>query len=154
MENETIGKGNPQPQGASFRFISQYVKDLSFESPRSPQIFQNMNHNFRMEANLNVSAKAVAENIFEVVLEISAKSRNDDGEAFLVELKHAGLFAIEGLEKDTLQLILLIECPTHIFPFARRVISDATTSGGFAPLLLDPVDFRSLYESRMKNMAA
>jgi preprotein translocase subunit SecB len=151
----TAGNGqNPEtPQG--IRLLAQYLKDLSFESPRSPHVFQKIAaEKPAFNVGINVQGTKAGDNVFEVVLDIRVESSLPDLKVFLIELKYAGLFAIQGVTDEILQQIMLIECPTILFPFARRIVADLTTDGGFFPLLLDPMDFRGLYISQQQKKAS
>ncbi|HYD45237.1 MAG TPA: protein-export chaperone SecB, partial [Phenylobacterium sp.] len=81
-------------------------------------------------------------------LKLSARAVRDDGPVFHVELLYGGVFQITGVPVEDLEPVLLIECPRFLFPYARRLISDVTTEGGFPPFLLDPIDFAGVYASR------
>ena len=150
MENN---KPNTNQQIA---ILSQYTKDLSFESPNVPQSFMNKNNEApKIEISLNVSAKTIDKenDTYEVTIEIVTNAKQKDDTLFVVELAYSGLFSIKNFNDEQKELILLIHCPTLLFPFARRIVSDATRDGGFQPLLIDPVDFNALYQNKKKEKA-
>lgn len=124
--------------------ISQYVKDLSFENPNAPAVFQWQGQP-NIDVQFNIGANQVGDDAHEVVLKIDVKATSADKTAFQVELSYAGLFGIRNVPDDQLKPFLLAEGPRLIFPFARRVLADAVRDGGFPPLLLDPIDFGALY---------
>ncbi|MBX9883052.1 MAG: protein-export chaperone SecB [Sphingomonas sp.] len=124
--------------------ISQYVKDLSFENPNAPAIFQTQGQP-RIDVQFNIAAQQVGDDVHEVVLKIDARSEIDGKVAFVVDLAYAGLFAVRNIPAEHLQPFMLAEAPRLIFPFARRVLADAVRDGGFPPLMLDPIDFGALY---------
>ena len=124
--------------------ISQYVKDLSFENPNAPAVYQWQSQP-QIEVSFNIGANTVGEDIHEVALKIEVKATADGNTAFAVELLYAGLFGIRNVPPEQMQPFLLAEAPRLLFPFARRVVSDAIRDGGFPPLILDPIDFGSLY---------
>lgn len=124
--------------------ISQYVKDLSFESPNSPAIFQTQVQP-NIEVEFNIGAAQVGEDVHEAVLKIQIRAKSEEQVAFIVELAYAGLFAIRNVPAEHLQPFMLGEAPRLLFPFARRVLADAVRDGGFPPLILDPIDFGALY---------
>lgn len=138
----------PQPNGADTSpqvgVISQYVKDLSFENPNSPAVYQWAGQP-RIDVQFNIGSQAVADDVFEVVLKIEVKADTDNGVAFLVDLSYAGLFGLRNIPADQLQPFLLAEAPRIIFPFARRILADTVRDGGFPPLMLEPIDFTGLY---------
>lgn len=138
----------PQPNGADTTpqvgVISQYVKDLSFENPNSPTVYQWQDQP-RIDVQFNIGSQAVAEDVFEVVLKIEVRADTDNGVAFLVDLSYAGLFGLRNIPADQLQPFLLAEAPRIIFPFARRILADTVRDGGFPPLMLEPIDFTGLY---------
>ena len=124
--------------------LAQYVKDLSFENPNAPAVYQWQGQP-QMDVQVNIGVQGVGQDVHEVVLKIEVEAKGDQGTAFRVELLYAGLFALRNIPEEQLQPFLLAEAPRLIFPFARRIISDAVIDGGFPPLMLDPIDFASLY---------
>lgn len=137
-----------QMKPPQIRVMGQYVKDLSFENPGAPETLRGQNN---PEINVGIDVKAAAGNddTYEVELSIQAKATSGDKTIFIVELSYAGLFQLSGLDKTALEPFLLIECPRILFPFARRVLADATRDGGFPPMMLEPVDFAALYRQRL-----
>jgi preprotein translocase subunit SecB len=133
--------------------ISQYVKDLSFENPSAPAVFQWQGQP-QIDVQFNIGAAVVGTDVHEVTLRIDVTARADEGTAFQVEVVYAGLFAIRNLPDEQMQPFLLAEAPRILFPFARRVISDSVRDGGFPPLLLDPIDFATLYMQRQAQLQA
>ena len=89
----------------------------------------------------------------EVVLDINVEAKAEDSPVFLVELAYGGLFELANIPADGMQMLLQVECPRLLFPFARRVVADATRDGGFPPLMIDPIDFFSLYRRKMQTGA-
>ncbi|CAH0351970.1 protein-export chaperone SecB [soil metagenome] len=124
--------------------ITQYVKDLSFENPNAPAVYQWQSQP-NIDVQFNIGADQVADDVHEVALKIEVKATTDDGTAFAVELVYAGLFGMRNVPEDQIQPFMLAEAPRLLFPFARRILSDAVRDGGFPPLLLDPIDFQALY---------
>lgn len=142
--NPTNNGGDDSPQVG---LISQYVKDLSFENPNAPQVYQWQSQP-QIDVQFNIGAQMLGENVHEVALKIEVNARAEDRTAFAVELVYAGLFGIRNVPHEQLQPFLLAEAPRLLFPFARRVVADAVQDGGFPPLLLDPIDFAQLYMQR------
>jgi preprotein translocase subunit SecB len=124
--------------------LAQYVKDLSFENPNAPAVYQWQGQP-QMDVQVNIGVQGVGQDVHEVVLKIEVEAKGDQGTAFRCEILYAGLFALRNIPEEQLQPFLLAEAPRLIFPFARRIISDAVIDGGFPPLLLDPIDFAGLY---------
>lgn len=133
--------------------ISQYVKDLSFESPSAPAIFQQPTQP-NIEVEFGIATNKVGEDVHEVTLKIEVKAKTDAMTAFIVELTYAGLFGVRNVPDDQLQPFMLGEAPRLLFPFARRVVADAVRDGGFPPLMLDPIDFGSLYLQQLQAKEA
>lgn len=132
----------------------QYVKDLSFENPNAPMSLVPPKSAPKIEVSLNLEAKGLPENVYEVTLLINAKATSEETNLFVAEVAYAGLFTLQNVPEDQKELILLIHCPSILFPFARRVLADATRDGGFQPLMLDPIDFAALYQQRKDVPAA
>lgn len=130
--------------------LSQYVKDLSFENPNAPAVYQWQGQP-RIDVQFNIGAQQVGEDAHEVLLKIDVKAESADKIAFQVELAYAGLFQLRNIPADQLQPFLLAEAPRILFPFARRVLADAVRDGGFPPLMLEPIDFGQLYMAQAEQ---
>ncbi|MBN8806937.1 MAG: protein-export chaperone SecB [Sphingomonas sp.] len=142
-----------QPNGAdtapAIGMISQYVKDLSFESPSAPAIFQSQVAP-AIDVEFGIAVAQVADDVHEVTVKVDVRAKSDEQTAFIVELVYAGLFGVRNVPADQLQPFMLGEAPRLLFPFARRVVSDAVRDGGFPPLMLDPIDFGALYLQQLQ----
>ena len=151
----TPGNGGDEGQaGPRLSILTQYVKDLSFENPRAPMGLQPGQGRPEIQIQVDVQARQVGQEQFEVVLELGCDARSGDQSVFLLELSYGGLFALANIPADSMQPLLLIECPRLLFPYARRIISDCTRDGGFPPLMVDPIDFVALYRRRLQQQAA
>ena len=140
--DETLGNGADNlPQVG---IISQYVKDLSFENPNAPAVYQ-WQVQPQIDVQFNIGSNKAADDVYEVVLKIDVRASGDQGVAFAVELSYAGLFGIRNVPEEQIQPFCYAEAPRLVFPFARRVLADAVRDGGFPPLLLEPIDFAGLY---------
>ena len=138
-------------EGPQIGIIGQYIKDLSFENPTPAQTLQKLaKEQPAMDINVNLNARGVGEDVFEVDLKITATAKAGEETAFVTELVYSGLFAAKNLPENTLQPFLMIEAPRMLFPFARRIIADVTRDGGFPPLMLEPIDFATLYQQQMQ----
>ena len=124
--------------------LAQYVKDLSFENPNAPAVFQWQTQP-QTEVNFNIATQVAGQDLHEVTLKVDITAVAEEGTAFRIELLYAGLFALKNLPPEQLQPFLLAEAPRLLFPFARKIIADAAMEGGFPPLRLDPIDFGGLY---------
>ena len=133
--------------------IAQYVKDLSFENPNAPAVYQWQGQP-QMDVQFNIGSQPVGQDLHEVVLKVDITAKAEEGTAFQMELLYGGLFAMRQVPPEQLQPFLLAEAPRILFPFARRIISEATIDAGFPPLLLDPIDFASLYMQRAAQQQA
>jgi len=147
----SITNGGPQPQTAmpQIGVLAQYVKDLSFENPHAPRSMAPSAQQPAINIQVNVDAGPMNETDVEVTLRIEGKAESQGMLLFGFELVFAGIFRIQNVPAESLQPIVLIECPRLLFPFAREIIATATRNGGFAPLLLNPIDFVALYRQRM-----
>lgn len=133
--------------------ISQYVKDLSFENPNAPAVYQWQGQP-QIDVQFNIGAQQLADDVHEVALKIEVAAKSQGNAAFQVELVYAGLFAIRNVPQEQLQPFLLAEAPRLLFPFARRIVADMVQDGGFPPLMLDPIDFGALYMQRAAQAQA
>jgi preprotein translocase subunit SecB len=130
------------------RIIAQFVRDFSFESPHAPDSLRAGAAPPAIDMGVEMNARGRQDGLFEVDLKLSARASRDDQPVFHVEVLYGGLFHIAGVPEDQLEQILLIECPRFLFPYARRLVSDVTTEGGFPPFLIDPIDFAGVYAAR------
>ena len=149
----TNGAGTPLPE-PGIRVLAQFIRDLSFENPRSPDVLRSTGGQPQIDMGVEMNARGRDDGLFEVDLKLSARATREDGPVFVVELLYGGLFAIEGVNPDDMEPVLLIECPRFLFPFARRIIGDVTADGGFPPFLLDPIDFAGVYQARKAQAEA
>src|SRR5687767_2721264 len=142
------GAGDPdsEPQVMT---IAQYIKDLSVESPSSPQAFQ-WQVQPQLEVQFNINVGKVADDVHEVVLKIEVAARSDQGIHFLIDLAYAGLFGLRNFPEEAIPPFLLIEAPRLLFPFARQIISESSQNTGFPPLLLEPIDFGAAYMAQLQ----
>ena len=144
-ENGGNGEGQDVRQVAPLHFSLQYIKDLSFENPRAPEVYQNFQEP-EVNINVNVGARNLAERVFEVSLQISIDARAQGKTTFLIELEYAGIAHVaSGVDAETVQPLVLIEGPRLLFPFARTIIANMTREAGFPLLLLAQMDFVSMY---------
>ena len=132
---------------------TQYVKDLSFENPSTLERPPEAERSPQITVNVQVEARRLNEQTFEVVLQITAQASHEEKPVFLVELSYAGVFNFISIPENAMEPALLIECPRLLFPFARRIVADVTRDGGFPPLLLAPIDFLALYRNRQQQAA-
>jgi preprotein translocase subunit SecB len=146
----------PQPQQAppALSVLGQYVKDFSFENPGAPASLAASSTQPEINIQINVGAAQLAPTDYEVTLKLEGRAERTGTVLFAFELAFAGMFRIQNVPQEHLQPVLLIECPRLLFPFAREIVATAVRNGGFAPLLLDPVDFVSLYHQRMGQAGA
>jgi preprotein translocase subunit SecB len=152
MTEET--QGNTQaPEGPQFALQRIYVKDLSFETPNSPQIFLEQ-WKPDINLNLNTQVQELGDDLFEVTLTITVTVKSNDKTAFLVEVQQAGVFLIRAVPKEQMGPLVGINCPNILFPYARETISDLATRGSFPQLLLQPINFEALYQQRLQQMQA
>ena len=157
-EQEGANGAGEQPAGAADNLpqvgvIAQYVKDLSFENPNAPAVYQWQGQP-QMDVQFNIGTQSVGPDVHEVVLKVEIAAKANEGTAFQMELLYGGLFALRNIPEEQLQPFLLAEAPRILFPFARRIISEATLDAGFPPLLLDPIDFAGLYMQRAAHQQA
>ena len=130
-----------------------YLKDMSLEQPNSPGIFleQEMPS---VEVEVDVKAERLAESVFEVLVTGTVTAKVTDKVAFLIEAKQAGIFDIRNIPADQVDPLVGIACPTILFPYLRSNIADAITRAGFPPIHLAEINFQSLYEQRISQLAA
>ena len=148
----TIENSNDATSEQPIIINAQYIKDLSFEAPGAPTIFGKLQEEApEMSVKVSVKANPLQDNKFEVVLEIKTECKIKNEVAFVLELEYAGVFTISVPEEHT-QVVLLVECPRLLFPFARNIIADVSRDGGFQPVMLNPLDFGAMFQARLKEV--
>ncbi|MFS8036296.1 protein-export chaperone SecB [Xanthobacter sp. AM11] len=146
--------GGPNTNAApSLNVLAQYTKDFSFENPNAPRSLAAPQGQPDVNIQIHVNAKPGGNGEFEVELKIDGGATVGEDTLFAFELVYAGIFRILNIPEQSLQPVVLIECPRILFPFARQIIADAVRNGGFPPLMIDPVDFAALYQQRMQAEA-
>ena len=138
---------------ASLQIVGQYIRDLSFENPEGAASVLPGKSNPGFNVNINVQVKKQADDLYAVELTLNTKAERDSKVLFNVELVYGGLFRVQNVLENQLSALLMIECPRLLFPFARQQLASITQSGGFPPLMLEPVDFVALYRQNMQKMA-
>ena len=152
-EQNQVGATQESDQQAQFQLQKLYVKDVSFEIPSAPQIFQE-DGQVEIKMNLAQKVEALAEGVQEVVLTVTVTASLDEKTAYLVEVQQAGIFSIVGLNEQAAHAVVNTLCPHTLFPYARRVITDLVADGGFPPLVLQPINFDQIYSQRMQEAQA
>jgi preprotein translocase subunit SecB len=145
---------NQEPAPISFSINAQYIKDLSFEGPAHPSDVVSPNPP-KIDVQVGAETRPLEGNVFEVILKTRATATVQDKHAFLIELAYAGIISVPpGLDDESLRYLLLVEVARQLFPFARNIIANTTRDGGFPPLLLQPIDFNTLYRQQLQQQAA
>ena len=129
-----------------FEIMTQYVKDLSFENPGAPAA---LGERPQIDMGVDLQARRLEADIFEVELKLRVSASTEAKPLFLMELAYAGLFRIQNLPEDAMQGVLLVQAPHILFPFARRIIADVVRDGGMPPLMIEPIDFMTLYKNKV-----
>jgi len=137
----------PKPPSGDFQFLKIYTKDLSFETPNSPEVF-GIEWKPESDVNLRTAVRQIGPGDFEVTLSVTATARLGERTAFLVEVQQAGIFKIVGLTSEEMAPVIGAYCPAMLYPYVREVVSDLVARGGFPPFLLAPVNFDALYAER------
>lgn len=147
MENGANGADDEgEFNGVPFLIGAQYIKDLSFENPRGIETLSAIHENPDVRVDVSTNARAIGdEGMYEVLVFIRAEAVVDDAPVFIVELTYGGIVQVSGVAEEEVKPIVLIEGPRHLFPFARAIVSNAVRDGGFPPLMINPIDFQTLY---------
>ncbi len=146
-EGTPVPQDPNQPQVPNLQVMAQYIKDLSFENPG---VAVELTQRPQIELAVDLNAKRLDTEMFEVELKIRVDAKNEDKALFLLEVAYAGVFRLTNVpDTATQQAILLIQAPHMLFPFVRRVVADIVRDGGMPPLMIEPIDFMALYQARV-----
>ncbi|OIR19381.1 protein-export protein SecB [mine drainage metagenome] len=145
-------QANTQPV---FNIEKLYVKDLSLEVPGAPEIFLER-ENPQIDLQLHTQAAAIQDGVFDVTVTVTvtAKLAEKNKVLFLIEAKQAGIFQIRNLPAEDMETVLAVACPNILYPYLREVVSDVAVRGGFAPVLLNPINFEALFQQQKQAQAA
>jgi preprotein translocase subunit SecB len=141
-------------QNAQMHIQRLYVKDMSFEAPNSPEVFQAQNWQPQIEVQLNTQAKQLVDNLHEVVMTITVTAKLEEKVAYIVEVAQAGIFSVINFPQDQLQYLMGAYCPAILFPYARQVVAEAIMNGGFPVLHLAPMNFEALHAQQIMQQQA
>ena len=150
MAENQQAAGNEEKNQAQFALQRIYVKDLSFESPNSPAVFQEQ-WKPQVNLDLNTSHSRIGDNQYEVVLSLTVTAKVGEKVAYLVEIQQAGVFMVSGVEGAQLGHMLGAYCPQVLFPYAREAIDGVVNKGSFPALMLAPVNFDAIYAQALKR---
>ncbi|MEM1162552.1 MAG: protein-export chaperone SecB [Pseudomonadota bacterium] len=162
MSDETANAGDAIPgNGAAeqpteppvIRMAAHFTRDLSFENVAAQENNQDAGTP-EINVQVNLDANAISETRFQIAMKVNATASVGESTRFIVELDYAGVFDILNVPQEHMHPVLFIECPRQLLPFARRVVADVTRDGGFPPLMLDNVDFASLYRAKLEEVRA
>jgi len=144
-----------EEQAPQQTFVIQkiYAKDISFESPNTPALFTT-DFQPQLSMDLNVESKKLEDDVYHVVVRVTATTKVEDNTAFLCEVEQAGIFTLAGFNEAELSYMLGVQCPTALFPYARETVSDLVARGGFPQLLLEPVNFEMMYHEHLQQSQA
>lgn len=152
----TDGNGNGNAGSETARALSLdriFIKDMSFENPNAPEIFQGTEKEPETRLNLSNRHRSLGDDVYEVSLTISAHTVSGEVTVFMAEVQQAGQFRISGYGEEETQTLLGAWCPNALFPYAREALSSAVTRGGFPPLLINPINFEALYAQSQREKA-
>ncbi|MCI4569135.1 protein-export chaperone SecB [Lysobacter sp. CFH 32150] len=152
MSEETLN-GAAAPQAATFTVEKIYIKDVSFEAPNAPQVFNEQGQP-ELQLNLNQKVQRLNDNAFEVVLGVTLTCNLNGKTAYLAEVEQAGVFAMAGFEDAGIDAMLGTQCPNVLYPYAAQTISALIQSGGFPPFFMQPINFDALYAENLRQRAA
>ena len=145
----------PAPQtnvgGVQITLQTVYLKDCSYESPNGPRLPNNQAWEPKFQMNMNTTAEEVAPDVREVLLTITLEAKQGDATLYLVEVKQAGIFVVNGASLEDYKRLVGSFCPSVLFPYAREVISDLITKGGFPNFLLPLVNFDALFQQASES---
>ena len=157
MSDETLNgaaqAAEAQAQGPTFTVEKIYVKDVSFEAPNAPQVFNEQGQP-DLQMKLNQQVQRLADNVFEVSLSVTLTCSINNKTAYLAEVEQAGIFGLAGMEDHILDAMLGIQCPSILYPYASAAVGQLITSGGFPPFPMQPINFDALYAETLRQRAA
>lgn len=153
ISDDTLEAAAPASSKPAIILRTQYIKDLSFESPRAPASLFSTREAPNVEVTVNLAAQRLDPQAVELAFQIAVRAIAEKNTLFLIDLVYAGIFELQNIPEETLEEQIFVRGANLLFPFARRVVADLTRDGGFPPVLLEPMDFAVMYESQKSNVA-
>ena len=152
QNNSEAGADAQQEAGPQFALQRIYLKDASFESPRSPLVFQSQ---WQPQINFDIKTKSekVQDGVYEVVLVLTVEAQLEEQPAFVVEIQQAGVFTAKDFGEEQLEQLLATVCPNILFPYAREAVDNLVVKGSFPALMLSPINFDALYAQQKQAQA-
>ncbi|GAA4344849.1 protein-export chaperone SecB [Kangiella taiwanensis] len=154
-ENSVNQNGEQQvetPEGVQLVIQTIYAKDISFESPNSPEIFLEQ-YKPEISVNLNNRVKELENDSHEVELQVTVSSKVGEKTAYIAEVKYGGVFGIKGMDDETRSRLLRTFCCEQLFPYVREAVSETISRGGFPRFVLQPINFNSIYQQAQQQAA-
>ena len=148
-----IAPGAAPEMVPGIRILAQFIRDLSFENPRAPNSLRGQSNPPQIDLGVEMNARGRPDGLYETDLKLTVTAQTNGETLFQIELLYGGLFQLNNIPEQDIEAVLLIECPRFLFPYARRLIGDLTTEGGFPPFVLDPIDFVAVYQARRAAQA-
>ena len=148
-EGTAASENGVDTQAPQVQVVGQYIKDLSFENPSAPA---NLTGRPQIELGVDLQARQLEQEHYEVELKLRVSAPPDNKPAFLLELVYAGLFHLRNIPDEVRSQVLLIDGPQILFPFARRIVADVVRDGGMPPLMIEPIDFAALFRAKAMEM--
>jgi preprotein translocase subunit SecB len=153
MSDDTLNGAAQAQAGATFTVEKIYVKDLSFEAPNAPQVFNEQSQP-ELQMNLNQKVQRLSDSAFEVLLGVTLTCNVGGKTAYLAEVQQAGVFTLAGFEDAGVDAMLGTQCPNLLYPYAAATISQLIQNGGFPPFFMQPINFDALYAENLRQRAA
>ena len=151
QSNGALKQENEDQKKGSIQVAAQYIRDLSFECPNTELLLSGGDSKPDLSVEINVNAQNLPNNLYESSIEFTANTSISEGAIYDLEIVYTGIFKLENISKEALEPVLLVNCPTLLFPFMRRIVADLTRENGFPPLFLEPIDFATLYLQRKQQ---
>jgi preprotein translocase subunit SecB len=154
-EQDTQGgtSANEGAQGAMFTLEKIYLKDVSFEAPGAPQVFNEQGQP-NLQMNLSQKVQRLGDKAYEVVLGVTLTCTINEKAAYVAEVQQAGVFGLDGFDERGLDVMLGTHCPNALYPYARQAVGELVSSGGFPPFILQPINFEALYAETLRQRSA
>jgi preprotein translocase subunit SecB len=147
------GDDQAQNNAAGLSIEKIFLGDVSVEVPNAPDIF-TIHDAPKIDIELNNTAKPISDGYFEVSLQVTVSAKQGEKTAFLVDVTQAGIFLLNNVPEEGIEMVLAITCPNILFPYAREAISDLVVKAGFSSVLLNPINFESLYLKQKQEQAS
>ena len=138
----------------SYKIISKFIKDISFEIPNAQTYVMIEKEILNYNLNFDIKSKPYKENIIEVSTILRLTPNQDVKHKMLTEINLTTLVSIEEKfdDKKELEKIILIKIPTEVYPTLYETFIYLFKQAGINGLKIEKeINFERMYNEKKNS---